>query len=87
MNHIREAAILDDEGFPFDFDQLPSMDPLVPETQCQFILKKIRKPNNSNSSNNNNNKIVVGTTGVCVWPCVCRCVCACVMYYVLCLSV
>ena len=44
MNHMREAALTDEDGFPFDFDQqLPSMDPLSPETQCQFILKRNRK--------------------------------------------
>ena len=41
---MREAALTDEDGFPFDFDQqLPSMDPLSPETQCQFILKRTRK--------------------------------------------
>ena len=41
---MREAAMTDEDGFPFDFDQqLPSMDPLSPETQCQFILKRNRK--------------------------------------------
>ena len=44
MNHVREASLTDEDGFPFDFDQqLPSMDPLSPETQCQFILKRNRK--------------------------------------------
>lgn len=44
MNHMREAALTDEDGFPFDFDQeLPIMDPLSPETQCQFILKRNRK--------------------------------------------
>lgn len=46
MNHVREAAMTDEEGFPFPFDfeqQLPAMDPLSPETQCQFILKRNRK--------------------------------------------
>lgn len=44
MNHMREAALTDEDGFPFDFDQqLPTMDPLSPETQCQFILKRNRK--------------------------------------------
>lgn len=44
MNHMREAALTDEDGFPFDFDQqLPSMDPLSPETQCQFILKRNKK--------------------------------------------
>ena len=44
MNHMREAALTDEDGFPFDFDQqLPMMDPLSPETQCQFILKRNRK--------------------------------------------
>lgn len=41
---MREAALTDEDGFPFDFDQqLPIMDPLSPETQCQFILKRNRK--------------------------------------------
>ena len=44
MNHMREAALTDEDGFPFDFDQqIPIMDPLSPETQCQFILKRNRK--------------------------------------------
>ena len=46
---MREAAMADDDGFPFPFDfeqQLPAMDPLSPETQCQFILKRNRKMSN-----------------------------------------
>ena len=44
MNHMREAALTDEDGFPFDFEQqIPIMDPLSPETQCQFILKRNRK--------------------------------------------
>ena len=55
MNHMREAALTDEDGFPFDFDQqLPSIDPLSPETQCQFILKRNRKIPN---------RVIIGETG------------------------
>jgi hypothetical protein len=45
MNHMREVSATDEDGCAiFDFDQqLPSMDPLSPSTQCQFILTKSRK--------------------------------------------
>ena len=46
---MREAAMADDDGFPFPLDyeqQLPAMDPLSPETQCQFILKRNGKMTN-----------------------------------------
>ncbi|XP_074626110.1 uncharacterized protein LOC141884261 isoform X2 [Acropora palmata] len=49
MNHMREAAMADDDGFHFPLDyeqQLPAMDPLSPETQCQFILKRNEKMTN-----------------------------------------
>lgn len=49
MNHMREAAMADDDGFHFPLDyeqQLPTMDPLSPETQCQFILKRNEKMTN-----------------------------------------
>ena len=39
----------DDDGFHFTLDyeqQLPAMDPLSPETQCQFILKRNEKMTN-----------------------------------------
>ncbi|KXJ24409.1 Rho GTPase-activating protein 20 [Exaiptasia diaphana] len=51
MNHIREGSSSDDDGLGvFDFDQqLPSMDPLSPSTQCQFILTKSRKPSKLSS--------------------------------------
>ena len=56
MNHMREAALTDEDGFPFDFDQqLPTMDPLSPETQCQFILKRNRKIPN---------RIAIGKSGL-----------------------
>ena len=52
---MREAALTDEDGFPFDFDQqLPSIDPLSPETQCQFILKRNRKIPN---------RVIIGETG------------------------
>lgn len=46
---MREAAMADDDGFHFPLDyeqQLPAMDPLSPETQCQFILKRNEKMTN-----------------------------------------
>ena len=46
MNHMREAATQDEDGFANDFNQLPCMDPLSPESQCQFILKKTKKSTN-----------------------------------------
>ncbi|XP_032235343.1 uncharacterized protein LOC5510315 isoform X1 [Nematostella vectensis] len=44
MSHIREGSSSDEEGCAFDYDQhLPAMDPVSPQTQCQFILKRRRK--------------------------------------------
>ena len=64
MNHLRESAV--EDGFPSDFDQLPFIEPLSPETQCQFLLKRIRKDSSSSSNNTNTSGHSISTTKLVV---------------------